>query len=142
VYLQDEWKIMPQLTLNAGARFDVYTSDTDAENQISPRANLVYKPWESTTLHGGYSRYFTPPPLETVPAGNIAQFAGTSARGAVTAPTTRSGPNGPIIMTSASARRCRRARFDAGGGRLLQDGTAAIGRWFLRSIAHPFLVQL
>jgi outer membrane receptor protein involved in Fe transport len=79
VYLQDEWKIIPQLTLNGGARFDVYTSDTDAENQISPRANLVFKPWDSTTLHGGYSRYFTPPPLETVPAENIAQFAGTSA---------------------------------------------------------------
>jgi len=78
VYLQDEWKILPQLTLNAGGRFDVYTSDSDSENQISPRANLVYKPWESTTLHAGYSRYFTPPPLETVPAGNISAFAGTS----------------------------------------------------------------
>jgi outer membrane receptor protein involved in Fe transport len=79
VYLQDEWKIFPQLTLNAGGRFDVYTSDSDSENQLSPRANLVYKPWESTTFHGGYARYFTPPPLETVPAGNITQFAGTSA---------------------------------------------------------------
>jgi outer membrane receptor protein involved in Fe transport len=85
-YLQDEWKILPQLTLNAGGRFDVYTSDTDAENQISPRANLVYKPWESTTLHGGYSRYFTPPPLETVPAGNIVAFNGTSGATAVTGP--------------------------------------------------------
>ena len=86
LYLQDEWKILPQLTLNAGARFDVYTSDTDAENQLSPRANLVYKPEESTTLHVGYSRYFTPPPLETVPAGNIAEFAGTSAASAYTGP--------------------------------------------------------
>jgi outer membrane receptor protein involved in Fe transport len=86
LYLQDEWKILPQLTLNAGGRFDVYTSDTDAENQVSPRANLVYKPWESTTLHGGYSRYFTPPPLETVPAGNIAAFAGTSGASLVSTP--------------------------------------------------------
>jgi len=86
LYLQDEWKILPQLTLNAGGRFDVYTSDTDSENQISPRANMVYKPWESTTLHGGYSRYFTPPPLETVPSGNIAQFAGTSDASQVSAP--------------------------------------------------------
>jgi outer membrane receptor protein involved in Fe transport len=86
LYLQDEWKILPQLTLNAGGRFDVYTSDTDSENQISPRANMVYKPWESTTLHGGYSRYFTPPPLETVPSGDIAAFAGTSDASLVTAP--------------------------------------------------------
>jgi outer membrane receptor protein involved in Fe transport len=86
VYLQDEWKIVPQLTLNAGARFDVYTSDTDAENQLSPRANLVYKPWESTTLHGGYARYFTPPPLETVPPGNILAFNGTSDATGVSTP--------------------------------------------------------
>jgi outer membrane receptor protein involved in Fe transport len=86
LYLQDEWKILPQLTLNAGGRFDVYTSDTDSENQISPRANLVYKPWESTTLHAGYSRYFTPPPLETVPAGDITAFAGTSDAPGVTGP--------------------------------------------------------
>jgi len=86
LYLQDEWKIIPQLTLNAGTRFDVYTSGTDAENQVSPRANLVYKPWESTTLHAGYSRYFTPPPLETVPSGNIAAFAGTTDASAVTPP--------------------------------------------------------
>ena len=86
VYLQDEWKIVPQLTLNAGARFDVYTSDSDSENQVSPRANLVYKPWESTTLHGGYSRYFTPPPLETVPSANIAAFNPTSGYVPVTGP--------------------------------------------------------
>jgi outer membrane receptor protein involved in Fe transport len=86
VYLQDEWKILPPLTLNAGGRFDVYKSDTDTENQVSPRANLVYKPWDITTLHGGYSRYFTPPPLETVPTANIAQFAGTSAAVPVSGP--------------------------------------------------------
>ncbi len=86
VYLQDEWKIVQPLTLNAGGRFDVYKSDTDTENQVSPRANLVYKPWDITTLHGGYSRYFTPPPLETVPTANIAQFAGTSAAVPVTVP--------------------------------------------------------
>jgi outer membrane receptor protein involved in Fe transport len=86
IYLQDEWKIVPQLTLNAGGRFDVYTSDSDSENQVSPRANLVYKPWDITTLHAGYSRYFTPPPLETVPNGNIEQYAGTSAAVPVSGP--------------------------------------------------------
>jgi hypothetical protein len=38
--------------------------------------------WEfptGTTLHGGYSRYFTPPPFELVGAGTFAQFAGTTA---------------------------------------------------------------
>jgi outer membrane receptor protein involved in Fe transport len=83
-YLQDEWKILPELTINYGARFDYYGSSSDNESQVSPRANLVYKPWDATTLHAGYSRYFTPPPLETVPGQNITAFNGTSGASAVT----------------------------------------------------------
>jgi outer membrane receptor protein involved in Fe transport len=73
-YLQDEWKLIPKLTLNYGARFDVFSSTTDHENQLSPRANLIYQPTDSTALHAGYARYFTPPPQETVPASNLAVF--------------------------------------------------------------------
>ncbi|HEY1661882.1 MAG TPA: TonB-dependent receptor [Verrucomicrobiae bacterium] len=78
-YLQDEWKLIPKLTLNYGVRFDVFSSTTDHENQLSPRINLIYQPADSTTLHVGYSRYFTPPPQETVPAGSLGAFDNTSA---------------------------------------------------------------
>jgi outer membrane receptor protein involved in Fe transport len=78
LYLQDEWKMFSTLTLNYGARFDVYSSSFDAENQLSPRVNLIYKPTRSTTLHAGYSRYFTPPPVEDVSGGSLAKFIGTS----------------------------------------------------------------
>jgi outer membrane receptor protein involved in Fe transport len=87
IYLQDEWKIVPQLTLNFGTRFDVYNSTVDDENQVSPRANLIYQPTDSTTLHLGYSRYFTPPPLETVPASDLVAFNGTSGASGVTTAT-------------------------------------------------------
>jgi outer membrane receptor protein involved in Fe transport len=51
---------------------------TDA-NQLSPRLSFTYKPFEDTTLHAGYARYFTPPVLvEAVPA-NIALFNNTTA---------------------------------------------------------------
>jgi outer membrane receptor protein involved in Fe transport len=83
VYLQDEWKILAPLTLNYGARFDEYYGTYDRENQPSPRVNLIYQPTDATTLHAGYSRYFTPPPLENVPAGNITVFNGTSNQSAV-----------------------------------------------------------
>jgi outer membrane receptor protein involved in Fe transport len=78
VYLQDEWQILESLTLNYGARFDEFDSTFDEENQISPRVNLIWQPTDSTTLHAGYSRYFTPPPVEDVPGSTVAKFDGTS----------------------------------------------------------------
>jgi outer membrane receptor protein involved in Fe transport len=77
-YLQDEWKITGKLTLNFGARFDEFDATFDREDQLSPRVNLIYKPVRSTTLHAGYSRYFTPPPVENVPGSTVAEFNGTS----------------------------------------------------------------
>ena len=78
LYLQDEWKILPQLTLNAGVRWDLFSATSDNENQASPRVNLIYQPTESTTLHAGYARYFTPPPAENVPSTTVAKFDNTS----------------------------------------------------------------
>ena len=82
-YLQDEWKPFEQLTVNFGGRLDFVNAFSD-ENQFSPRINVVYKPWDSTTLHAGYARYFTPPPLEAVPQSTIAKFAGTTNESAIT----------------------------------------------------------
>jgi outer membrane receptor protein involved in Fe transport len=84
VYLQDEWKIIPQLTFNYGARFDVFDASFDNENQVSPRANLIYQPTDSTTLHAGYARYFTPPPVENVSSSTVNQFSGTSNASSIT----------------------------------------------------------
>jgi opacity protein-like surface antigen/outer membrane receptor protein involved in Fe transport len=62
VYVQDEWKITDKLTMNAGLRFDQMWQFVDA-NQLSPRLGFTYKPFEGTTFHAGYARYFTPPVL-------------------------------------------------------------------------------
>ncbi len=83
VYVQDEWRVTPKLTINYGLRFDQVDEYTH-ENQVSPRINAVWRPFEGTTVHGGYSRYFTPPPFELVSNNSIAQFAGTSAASEVT----------------------------------------------------------
>jgi outer membrane receptor protein involved in Fe transport len=82
-YLQDEWKPFDQLTINFGGRLDFVNGFVD-ENQLSPRINVVYKPWESTAIHAGYARYFTPPPLENVDQSTIAKFAGTTNESAIT----------------------------------------------------------
>jgi outer membrane receptor protein involved in Fe transport len=77
VYAQDEWKITDKLTMNAGARFDQMWQFTDA-NQLSPRVSFTYTPFEYTTLHAGYARYFTPPIQVEASPTNIALFNGTT----------------------------------------------------------------
>ena len=78
LYLQDEWKILPKVTLNFGVRWDLFSSSADDENQASPRVNLIYQPTDSTALHAGYARYFTPPPLENVNSSTVRKFDNTS----------------------------------------------------------------
>ncbi|MBS0663715.1 MAG: TonB-dependent receptor [Verrucomicrobia bacterium] len=97
-YLQDEWKL-GDLTVNYGARADAVDAYT-RESQLSPRLNAVYTLSAATSLHAGYARYFTPPPLEVLQTGDIAQFANTT--------------NAPELTASSPVRSERSHYFDAG----------------------------
>jgi outer membrane receptor protein involved in Fe transport len=77
IYLQDEWKLTPTLTLNYGARFDMVRAFTK-ESQLSPRANLVWNATPLTTVHLGYARNFTPPPQELISPATVTLFNGTT----------------------------------------------------------------
>jgi len=107
VYLQDEWKMMPRMTLNFGGRFDLVDEYTH-ENQISPRANLVWEPTDTTTIKLGYARYFTPPPFELVTPTDIALFANTSAA--------------PAVTRDSVAKAERDHYFDIGGSQIVLPG--------------------
>jgi len=76
-YLQDEWKLVPDFTVNYGVRLDKFTAFTGA-SQASPRLNVVWQALIDTTVHAGYSRYLTPPPFELVGGKDIAQFQNTT----------------------------------------------------------------
>jgi outer membrane receptor protein involved in Fe transport len=78
VYLQDEWKVFSPFTFNYGLRFDHYSAYSSG-SQLSPRVNFVWQLGSGTTVHGGYSRYFTPPPFELIASETFARFAGTTA---------------------------------------------------------------
>ena len=49
VYVQDEWRILPTVTINGGLRFDGVDEFTQ-ESQVSPRVNVVWKPTATTHL--------------------------------------------------------------------------------------------
>ena len=106
-YLQDEWKPFEQLTINFGGRMDI-AKTIKTESQFSPRINIVYTPWEATTFHAGYARYFTPPPLENVEQSTIAKFTGTTNESAITL-------NSPVKAERAHY-------FDAGVTQKIGDG--------------------
>jgi outer membrane receptor protein involved in Fe transport len=83
LYVQDEWRILPTVTINGGLRFDGVDEFTQ-ESQVSPRVNVVWKPTDTTSLHVGYARYFVPPPFELVGPSTLTLFSGTTAAPEVT----------------------------------------------------------
>jgi outer membrane receptor protein involved in Fe transport len=110
VYAQDEWRITDKLTMNAGLRFDQMWQYVDA-NQLSPRLSFTYKPYENTTFHAGYARYFTPPVLVEAAPANIALFNGTTGASA-------SGGTSPMLPE-------RSHYFDAGANQKIPFGCYA-----------------
>jgi outer membrane receptor protein involved in Fe transport len=111
VYVQDEWKVTNQFTVNAGLRFDQMDQFVSA-NQLSPRLNFTYQPFENTTFHAGYSRYFTPPVLVEAAPANINLFNNTT--GAV--PTNQG--NDPVLPERSNY-------FDAGVDQKVPLGCAS-----------------
>jgi outer membrane receptor for ferrienterochelin and colicins len=119
LYLQDEWQIAAPLTLNYGLRVDHYNAYSSG-GQLSPRLNAVWKPWAATTLHAGYSRYFTPPPFELIAGESIARFANTSAA--------------PTVLTDTAPMAERANYFDAGVEQKLRGGlTLGVDSYYRRS---------
>ncbi len=98
-YVQDEWKLTDQITVNMGLRFDQLYQFVDA-NQLSPRFAVVYRPWAGTSLHAGYARYFTPPYQAQATQSSIALFANTT--------------NAPDIPLADPVKPERANYFDAG----------------------------
>jgi outer membrane receptor protein involved in Fe transport len=103
-YLQDEWRITNQLTLNAGLRFDQMYQYVDA-NQLSPRVSLTWKPYDGTTFHAGYARNFTPPQQVIAAPTNLAL---------VTPPTAPANTQTPEVPLNSPVQPERSHVFDVG----------------------------
>ena len=99
LYLQDEWRIIKELTVNYGIRFDRVAAFTD-EQQWSPRVNLLWEITPLTAVHAGFSRYFSPPPQELASQSSIDLYQGTS--------------NAPEVAVSDPVRAERASYYDLG----------------------------
>jgi outer membrane receptor protein involved in Fe transport len=109
-YLQDEWKIVPTVTVNFGARYDQF-AEFVSERQLSPRVNVVWQPSDATTFKIGYSRYFTPPPFELIAAPTLALFANTTAT--------------PAVPLDSTPKAERSHYFDVGATQIILPGLKA-----------------
>jgi outer membrane receptor for ferrienterochelin and colicins len=58
VYTQGELGILDQLMLNAGVRYDYFSTFGDT---VNPRAALIYNPWTNTTFKAIYGQAFRAP---------------------------------------------------------------------------------
>jgi outer membrane receptor protein involved in Fe transport len=77
-YMQDQWNFGEDWTLNFGVRGDQYTAFGATASQLSPRVGVVWQATPGTTVHAGYSRYFTPPATALISGTDIAKFEGTT----------------------------------------------------------------
>jgi outer membrane receptor protein involved in Fe transport len=116
-WLQDEWNVTPDLTVNYGGRLDA-VNQFAAGNQISPRLNAVWQATPTTVLHAGYANLFTPPPFQIGPPENLVQLNSINGTGLTTSGATPSTGNDPLKIERAQL-------FDVGATQNLFEGLKA-----------------
>jgi hypothetical protein len=102
VFAQDEWRVRPDLTINAGVRYDVqFLPDPIATdtNNIAPRLGVAYSPGDhKTVLRAGFGIYFDRIPLRAT--SNALQRDGSKYLVAQLAPTDAGAPVFPNVLAS------------------------------------------
>jgi hypothetical protein len=109
MYAQDEWKVRPSLTLNAGLRYDLQflqTIDTD-RNNASPRVGFAWTPFGShrTVVRGSAGLFYDRVPLRALAnallsAGNTSNLANLRQLSLNLSPTQTGAPVFPNILAA------------------------------------------
>ena len=108
LYIQDEWKLSPRVTLNAGVRYDLQfleTITTDSDN-FSPRVGVAWSPFDSrrTLVRGSAGLFYDRVPLRALAnailsAGNTTDLANLRQIGVSLSPTQAGAPAFPNILS-------------------------------------------
>jgi hypothetical protein len=108
VYGQDEWRVRPDLTVNAGLRYDLQflqTINTD-RNNVSPRLGFAWSPSASrrTVVRGSAGLFFDRVPLRAVAnallsAGNTTDLNNLRQIGLSLSPAQDGAPTFPAVLS-------------------------------------------
>ena len=101
LFVQDEWRVRPNITINAGLRYDAQflpdPIETDADN-FSPRVGIVYAPGDrKTVIRASYGLYYDRIPLRAT--SNALQRDGSKYIVAQLLPTQPDAPVFPNVLT-------------------------------------------
>ena len=109
IYVQDEWKVSPSITMNAGVRYDVQfleTITTD-RNNISPRLGFAWMPGtlRHTVVRGSGGLFFDRVPLRALAnamlsAGNTTDLANLRQISISLSPEQQGAPAFPNILAA------------------------------------------
>jgi len=112
IYVQDKWEVTQSLIVNYGLRYDHVSAFVEGQ-QLSPRLGMIDYLTPRTTIHAGYSRYFTPPPSELVANSTFAKFANTTLAAPANQPNCTPSASNPCVLNSPVQPE-RSHYFDAG----------------------------
>ena len=112
LYAQDEWKLRPSLTFNAGVRYDLQWMKSIATdtNNISPRLGFAWSPFRDrkTVVRGSFGLFYDRVPLRALSnalqsSGNTTNINGSTFVTVSVSPTQAGAPAFPHTLTSLPA---------------------------------------